>query len=226
MHPTVRPKQAVALLCSLLLVELLSSCTAYIPTGRDYKTRVVGSRLDATGKVEESIVEEEVHGGRFYPATVDGPFVSGKTLDGFRYYLRDARGQQWRLDFLERKAWGENFFIFVPLKKGRWIGVSRYGGDGSLAGYVEDAVQLDVVVFEGARQLFRNRVVGCYYNLGEPMPGSRKPPEWRPIREGLREYDPNYLIDATREIAVFRTYKGDVMFDCKDGSLKALHQSW
>ena len=78
------------------------SCSFYVPTGSYTHTSVIGQRLGADGKPIEIIRQEEVTPKQFYPATVEGPFVSTTGNSTSHYFLVGGDGKAKELKFLTK----------------------------------------------------------------------------------------------------------------------------
>jgi hypothetical protein len=204
----------VALLLVGPLILFFAGCAAYIPTGSYKEEKVLATRVATDGTFIERIIETRVTGKRFYPATVEGPFVSTSGESRYHYALRHADGSERKLGFLDKTEPYEELFAFSPLPRGRWLALSTVA---NAKPYVEEAGTVEVVVFDSERVYFKMRVAGCYRNPGHGISGALK---WRPLSPEIPSYGLNYSIDAANGLVTFRTYLGDFMFNASDGSLR------
>jgi hypothetical protein len=196
----------------IVVIGILSLTSCSIHHGWKSTSKIVATKRDSIGVIIEQI-ECETHLTRkfywFSPEGMADHWVPDRPL----FYLINANGKRTHLDYFAKEATP----YFFPLAEGRWIAINEVERSPN-SDLFDRYGNLDVTVFDEKSVYHKTTVVGCYYLATSN--NKILTPNWRPLRENMKDYDFNYKINFEADNIIFRTYKGDFIFNISDGTSK------
>ncbi len=197
---------------SMIVIVILSLTSCSIHHGWKSTSEIVATKKDSAGVIVEQIERETHLIRKFYWFSPEG-MTDDWVPDRPSFYLKNTNGKRTPLNFLAKEVTP----YFFPLVEDRWIAIYEVKSS-AYSDLFDRYGDLDVTVFDERGINHTSTVMGCYY-LATSM-NKILTPNWRPLRENMKDYDFNHKIDFEANNIIFRTYKGDFIFKISDGTLK------